>query len=349
MRRLISSMLLLLVSAGCANQLALSELSARNTVPPPGTQMRAPTGGSGYYNPLSLFQGNPNNANPNTFTPPAPNQGLATSPIAPANPTSETTSPFWNLPSAAINTPSQPPVTDRWASRGSSSGASSLGDNRATFNGSSGNFSGGNSPVSVPAPSNPVFGNGAYTAVTPNAGNSNFGRSGFGSNGFGNSGYQNRGPVGLGNQNPAPGVATNPLGDLFTKLFGPAPGTRPSGVNNQPNWSQPAPAPNGFATRPNSSASQPAAPRFDFGSPRSAPADGEPAIKISDSALRELPRNPRGVSTTPTNPAQPQTPLARQPAAPVNNLPAAPSARPLPQQESEYIEITRLPAARTAT
>jgi hypothetical protein len=333
MRRLIGSMMLMLVTTGCANQLALSELSARNTVPPPGTQNRLPSGGNGYYNPLSYFQPNSANANPTPFTPPAPNQGLATAPnVGASSSNGETTSPFWNLPSAAANTPAPPPA-DRWASRGAGAGAN-FGGNVSGFN-------------SVPS-------RGASNFGTSNFGNSNSGNSGFGSNGFGNSGYQNRGPVSFGG-NPAPanpaGTSTNPLGDLFTKLFGAAPANRASGLGSVNNWSQPAPNANGFAARPNPAPQTPA-PRFDFGAPRTPTGASEPAIKISDSALRELPRNPRGVSTTPsTASAAPSVPpLARQPAAPLNNLPAAPPpARPLPQQDSEYIEITRLPMARAAT
>lgn len=324
MCRLFGSMMLMLVATGCANQLALSELSARNTVPPPGTQNRAPSGGSGYYNPLTFFQPNTSNANPNSFTPPAPNQGLAAGPIGAASgATAETTSPFWNLPGAAVNTPAQPPV-DRWASRGNSAGTSSFGGNASGFN------------------------------SVPSRGGSNFGNSGFGSNGFGNSGYQNRGPIGSGNSsmpgNPPP-ASSNPLGDLFTKMFGPAPANRGTGLGNTTNWSQPAPNPNGFAARPNPAPQTPA-PRFDFGAPRGATGN-EPAIKISDSALRELPRNPRGISTTPdtTRASSAAAPLVRQPSsAPTNSLPAAPpGVRPLPQQDGEYIEITRLPVARTAT
>jgi hypothetical protein len=323
MRRLFGSMMLMLVAAGCANQLALSELSARNTVPPPGTQNRIANGGNGYYNPLSYFQSNAANANPSSFTPPAPNQGLATGPIA-AAPSSraETTSPFWNLPGAAVNTPSQPPA-DRWTSRGNATGASSFGGNSSGFN------------------------------SVPNRGASSFGNSGFGSNGFGNSGYQNRGPASFGgNSAPANSTTTssNPLGDLFTKLFGAAPANRSGGVGSVNNWNQPPPNSSGFAARPNPAPQTP--PRFDFGAPRGPAGDSEPAIKISDSALRELPRNPRGVSATPdtTRASSPAAPLARQPAAPINNLPAAPpTARPLPQQDGEYIEITRLPVARTAT
>lgn len=346
MRCLIGLTLLLLASSGCANQLALSELSARNTVPPPGTQNRMPGGGNGYYNPLALFQSS--SGNTTSFTPTAPAGGFASTPRTPTA-SSETASPFWNLPTAPTNTPAQPAFNDRWASRGS------IGSSNSATGSPFNSISAGTRPIDIPPPQLPGFGGTGSSNSSPNTG---FGNAGIGNPGFGTSAPVSRPPFGFGgtsNTGMQPGnYNSNSLGTFFNQLWGGLTNTQAPNTGNQPrrnfsNTNQQLPSA-GFTTRaPTPSAP---APRFDFGAPRASSDGSEPAVKISDSALRELPRNSK--STTPSadttrSAVPPATPLVRQPTTPPNALPASPAtSRPLRKQDSEYIEISRLPPAPTS-